>query len=458
MTFPTRVDEQHPETQASGLSAAWLPPGVMRSFVLVTGLFFLWGIPNNLNDLLIRQFMKSFELSRFQAGLVQSAFYLGYFVLALPAGLLMKRQGYKSGFLTGLVLFATGCLLFLPAAESGKYGFFLAALFVMASGLSILETASNPFIAQLGPAASSEQRLNLSQAFNPVGCITGILLGTAFIFSGVELSPTQVSAMQAAGTYAAYLHSETMRVVAPYQVLAGLALLWAVMIGVTRFPAFLQARMHASEVSGNWRELLHQPHFLFAVVAQFLYVGSSVCTWSYFIQYCKEYAHTTDRVGGILLACTMVLFGIGRFASTALMRRFSPGKIMTTYCLVNVVLLLVGIFSPSWAGLVAILLTSFFLSLMFPTIFAMGLKDLGANTNIAGSFLVMAIVGGAVMTPLMGLLAEALHSTALAYQIPLYGNLGIAAYSHYMTGYRVRRTGMRSPTGGNSGKSVNGSV
>ena len=441
MTLPAKAGETQPqtETQMPALSAAWLPPGVMRPFALVCALFFLWGIPNNLNDVLIRQFMKSFEISRFQAGLVQSAFYLGYFLLALPAGLLMKRYGYKSGFLTGLILFASGCFLFLPAANSGKYAFFLAALFVMASGLSFLETASNPFVAQLGPTASSEQRLNLAQAFNPLGCITGILVGTAFIFSGVELSPSQVSAMQAAGTYAAYLHSETMRVVAPYIVLGCIALLWAFMMGTTRFPAFLQAKEHATEAGGDWRDLLHQPHFLFAVIAQFLYVGASVCTWSYFIQYCKEYAHTTDRLAGILLACTIALFGIGRFTSTALMRRFSPSKIMTTYGLLNVALLLVGIFSPNWTGLVAILLTSFFLSLMFPTIFAMGLKDLGPNTNIAGSFLVMAIVGGAVMTPLMGLLAEALHSTALAYQVPLYGNLGIAAYAHYMAGYRRRR-------------------
>ena len=233
----------------------------MRPFVLITGLFFLWGIPNNLNDVLIRQFMKSLELSRFQAGLVQSAFYLGYFLLALPAGLLMKRHGYKPGFLTGLFLFATGCFLFLPAANSGRYGFFLAALFVMASGLAFLETASNPFVAQLGPMASSEHRLNLAQAFNPLGCITGILVGTAFIFSGVELSHTQVAAMQAAGTYAAYLHKETMRVVAPYFALGGLALLWAIMIGVTRFPAFLEARSHPAEVSGDWRELLHQAPF-----------------------------------------------------------------------------------------------------------------------------------------------------------------------------------------------------
>jgi FHS family L-fucose permease-like MFS transporter len=441
LPIPTKLDERPLDADApsAAYSTAWLPPGVMRPFVLITGLFFLWGIPNNLNDVLIRQFMKSFEISRFQAGLVQSAFYLGYFLLALPAGLLMKRRGYKSGFLTGLFLFASGCFLFLPAANSGKYAFFLAALFVMASGLAFLETASNPFVAQLGPTASSEQRLNLAQAFNPLGCITGILVGTAFIFSGVELSRTQVAAMQAAGTYTAYLHRETMRVVVPYLVLGGVALLWAVMIGLTRFPAFLEARTHAAEVSGNWRVLLHKPHFLFAVVAQFLYVGASVCTWSYFIPYAKEYAHTTDRIGGILLACSIGLFGIGRFVATALMRRFSPSEIMTIFGLLNGVLLLIGIFSPSWMGLMAILLTSFFMSLMFPTIFAMGLKDLGANTNIAGSFLVMAIVGGAVSTPLMGLLAEFIRSTALAYQIPLYGNLGIAAYSRYMAGYGKRR-------------------
>jgi MFS transporter, FHS family, L-fucose permease len=442
MKIPTKVDERPPHAEAppAASAAAWLPPGVMRPFVLITGLFFLWGIPNNLNDVLIRQFMKSFEISRFQAGLVQSAFYLGYFLLALPAGILMKRRGYKLGFLTGLFLFASGCFLFLPAANSGKYAFFLAALFVMASGLAFLETASNPFVAQLGPTASSEQRLNLTQAFNPLGCITGILAGTAFIFSGVELSQAQVAAMQAAGTYSAYLHRETMRVVAPYLVLGCIALLWAIMIGVTRFPAFLEARSHTAEVSGDWRELLHKPHFLFAVLAQFLYVGASVCTWSFFIPYAKEYAQTTDRIGGILLACSIGLFGVGRFVATALMRRFSPSNIMTTYGLVNVVLLLVGIFSPGWTGLMAILLTSFFMSLMFPTIFAMGLKDLGANTNVAGSFLVMAIVGGAVSTPLMGLLAEFLHSTAWAYQIPLYGNLGIAAYSHYMAGYRLRKS------------------
>src|SRR5450432_2485561 len=169
-----------------------LPAGQLAPFVLVTALFFLWGIPNNLNDVLIRQFMKSFAITRFQAGLVQSAFYLGYFLLAIPAALLMRRMGYKFGIVIGLLLFASGTFLFWPAALLGRYGFFLFALFVIASGLSFLETASNPFVAQLGSPQSAARRLNFSQAFNPLGAISGVLGGTIFIFSGVELTPQQV--------------------------------------------------------------------------------------------------------------------------------------------------------------------------------------------------------------------------------------------------------------------------
>src|SRR2546423_783405 len=195
--------------------APLFPAGNFLPFFLVTALFFLWGIPNNLNDVLIRQFMKSFAISRFQAGLVQSAFYLGYFLLATPAALLMRRLGYKTGFIIGLLLFGLGTFLFWPAAIVGKYGLFLFALFVIASGLSFLETASNPFIAQMGDPASSERRLNFSQAFNPLGSITGVLIGTVFIFSGVELNPEQVKLMKAQHVYDAYLQSETLRVVKP---------------------------------------------------------------------------------------------------------------------------------------------------------------------------------------------------------------------------------------------------
>jgi FHS family L-fucose permease-like MFS transporter len=416
-----------------------LPPGVLRPFALVTGLFFLWGIPNSMNDVLIRQFMKSFAITRFEAGLVQSAFYMGYFVLALPAGLLMKRKGYKAGLLTGLLLFATGCFLFLPASGSGHYAFFLVALFIVASGLAFLETASNPFVAQLGPTATSERRLNLAQSFNPVGYFLGVLVGTIFIFSGIELSPAQIAAKQAAGTYVAYMHTETLRVVAPYLVLGALALVWAVMIGTTKFPAFLREREHAAEVSGDWRDLLHQPHFLFAVGAQFCYCGSQTCAWSYFIQYAKEYGGTTEKTAGVLLACTIAAFGVGRFAATALMRRFAASRIMTVYAFINAGLLVVAMFAPGRIGIGAIMGTGLFFSLMFPTIFALGIKDLGANTNIAGSMIVMAIVGGAVFTPLMGLLAEGLHSTAWSYVLPVVGSLCIAAYAIYMGRYRSTR-------------------
>jgi len=196
-------------------------------FVLVTALFFLWGIPNNLNDVLIKQFMKSFEISRFKAGLLQSAFYMGYFLLSMPAALIMRKYSYKVGLVTGLLLFSAGAILFWPAALVGKYGFFLFALFVIASGLAFLETGANPFIAQLGDPASSERRLNFSQAFNPFGTICGALGGTLFIFSGIEHGQEKIRAMKAAGTYASYLHSETMRVIAPYVVLGCVVFAWA---------------------------------------------------------------------------------------------------------------------------------------------------------------------------------------------------------------------------------------
>ena len=244
------------------------PVGHLLPFVLVTALFFLWGIPNNLNDVLIRQFMKSFAISRFQAGLVQSAFYMGYFLLAMPAALLMRRAGYKAGFVTGLILYALGTFLFWPAALAGRYEFFLLALFVIASGLSFLETASNPFIAQLGDPDSSERRLNLSQAFNPLGAITGVLIGTIFIFSGVELTPDQVAARKAQHVYDAYLRTETLRVVKPYLVIGVIALIWAVLILRTKFPSIQSEHENSDADHGHFRDLFRYRHFLLAVVAR----------------------------------------------------------------------------------------------------------------------------------------------------------------------------------------------
>lgn len=217
-------------------STPLFPAHNMTAFLLVTGLFFLWGIPNNLNDVLIRQFMKSFELSRLQAGLVQSAFYLGYFCLSVPAALTMRRLGYKTGLLTGLLLYSVGTFMFYPAALQRSYLLFLIALFVIASGLGFLETGSNPLIAQMGEPESAVRRLNFSQAFNPLGSIMGVLIGTLFIFSGIELQPADIARLRAAGTYDAYLQHETMRVIAPYLVLGAVVLVWAFLIWRTPSP------------------------------------------------------------------------------------------------------------------------------------------------------------------------------------------------------------------------------
>jgi FHS family L-fucose permease-like MFS transporter len=405
------------------------PVGHLLPFVLVTALFFLWGIPNNLNDVLIRQFMKSFAISRFQAGLVQSAFYMGYFLLAMPAALMMRKVGYKAGFVAGLVLYALGTFLFWPAALVGRYEFFLLALFVIASGLSFLETASNPFIAQLGDPESSERRLNFSQAFNPLGSITGVLIGTIFIFSGVELTPQEVAARKVQGVYEAYLRTETLRVVKPYLVIGVIALIWAFLILRTKFPSIQSEHENSEGDHGRFQDLFRFPHFLLAVVAQFLYVGAQVGTWSYFIQYVQEYAHQPEKVAGYFLTGTLAAFGVGRFVSAYLMRFVAPNKLMAAYSAANIALVAVGVLMPGWVGLWCLFLTSFFMSLMFPTIFALGLKGLGPNTKIGGSLLVMAIVGGAVLTPLMGLISEKSGSIALAYAVPLFTYVYIALYS-----------------------------
>ncbi len=407
------------------------PVGQLLPFVLVTALFFLWGIPNNLNDVLIRQFMKSFAINRLQAGLVQSAFYMGYFILAMPAALLMRKVGYKSGFVTGLFLYATGCFLFWPAALAGRYGFFLLALFVIASGLSFLETASNPFIAQLGDPDTSEQRLNFSQAFNPIGSITGVLIGTVFIFSGIELSPQEIAAKKSAGLYEAYLQAERLRVIRPYVALGIVCVIWALIIMRTKFPAIQSEHEQSTGDHGHFLDLFRYRHFLLAVVAQFLYVGAQVGTWSYFIQYVQEYAHQPEKVAGYFLTGTLAAFGVGRFFSAYLMRTVSPSKLMGTYSLVNVVLVAIGVLHPGWFGMWCVFLTSFFMSLMFPTIFALGLKGLGPNTKLGGSLLVMAIVGGAVLTPAMGFISERFHSIAPAYSIPLIAYLFIAFYAFF---------------------------
>jgi len=408
---------------------SFVSQGYLIPFILVTTLFFMWGIPNNLNGVLIKQFMKSMEISRFQAGLIQSAFYMGYFVLAVPAAMLMRRYSYKTGIVFGLLLYAAGCLLFWPAAIIGQYGFFLLALFIIASGLAFLETGANPFIALLGNPESSEQRLNFSQAFNPIGSVVGVLLGTVFIFSGVEPDETKIAAMKMAGEYTGFLQQETMRVVKPYLALAVFAFIWAMLIIKVKFPKFEAENGELPGSKGHFKDLLKYPHFWKGVLAQFFYVGAQVGTWSYFIPYVQDYTGQPEKIAGYFLTGTLVAFGLGRFSATWLMRFIQPNHLMGCYSVVNIVLVGIGILIPGWVGMWTIFFTSFFMSLMYPTIFATSIKGLGENTKIGGSILVMAIIGGSICTPLMGYIAEKTNSMAVAMMVPMVAYVYISYYS-----------------------------
>jgi len=415
----------------------------MLPFALVTAIFFLWGMSNNLTDILVQQFRKSFELSLIQAQLVQTAVFLAYGTMAIPAALIMRRFGYKAGILIGLVTFGTGTLLFWPAGVIGQYLPFLMALFVAGCGQSILETACNPFMAQFGPAETSEQRLNFAQAFNPPGTITGVLIGTWFIFSGVEKTPDQVAQMKAAGTYASYLHTEILRVVPTYIGLGLVVLSLAAAIGFTKFPKMHAEHEGESGDRGSFAALFRYPHLMFAVAAQFFYVGAQVTTWSTFIPYIKAYTVVTEKEAGYFLTATLVAMGVGRFVSTGLMKLISPAKMMGVYALINIALLAVGIAQPGMTGVWAILATSFFMSIMFPTIFALGVKGLGPNTKLGGSLIVMAILGGAIFPPLSGYLASG-RGIALAYVLPLVGYIFVAAFG-FLVGRVLPPAGMTDP-------------
>jgi FHS family L-fucose permease-like MFS transporter len=415
------------DTQADTKQAVF-PVGHMVLFSLVTVLFFLWGMSNNLTDILVQQFKKSFELSTFSAQLVSTANFTGYFCMAIPAALVMRRWGYKTGMVMGLCLFGAGMVLFWPAAVSGQYVPFLVALFAVGCGASVLETAANPFMAQFGPAETSERRLNFAQSFNPPGTILGVIVGGQFIFSGVELKAPEVAAMKQAGTYAGYLHAELMRVVPTYLALGSAVLLFALILSRMKFPSMTSSAGAEVAGEGSFRALLHYPQLWFAVIANVCNVGAQICMWSNLILYMKQYTPVSERTASWYLTATLVMLAVGRFASTSLMKYVSPSRLLGVYGVANVLLMALAVLRPGMVGAYAIVAASFFLSIMFPTIFALGLKGLGPNTKLAGSFLVMAIVGGAVFPLVLGWIARATGSLAWGYIVPLAGFTGVGLY------------------------------
>jgi len=259
--------------------------------------------------------------------------------------------------------------------------------------------------------------------------VIGVIVGTVFIFSGIELSDEQIQTMKAAGEYEPYLKHEIMRVTKPYMVYGTVVILWAILMIRTKFPIIPDEEKGAS--GGKLSNLFKFPHFTKGVLAQFFYVGAQVGTWSFFIQYIQDYTNQPEKIAGGLLTGTLITFGIARFVATFLMKYIKPNRLMGLYSIANVFLVLIAIVFPGWVGLIAVFMTSFFMSLMFPTIFALGLKGLGPNTKLGGSLIVMAIIGGALFPPVMGLISEHFDSMAVAYIVPMISYLYIMYYSYY---------------------------
>ncbi len=381
--------------------------------ILITSLFFFWGIANNLNDILIPQFKKAFILTDLQTGLVQWAFYLGYFLLALPAAFVMRQFGYKFSVVIGLLLYAAGAFLFYPAADNHQYSWFLGGLFVIASGLAFLETSANPLITVLGSPEKAAFRLNLAQSFNPLGALSGIFIGQQFILSGIEHDESALAAMSETARQAFYI-SEVKAVQGPYLVIGCVVLVWAALVLLSKFPA--AATQNAHEDTGedigfftSIARLFGKPHFLFGVVAQFFYVGAQVGIWSFTIRYAQAEIGLGEKEAANYLYFALIAFAVGRFFGTALMSRINASLILGTFALINIGLTLYAVIAGGQNGLYALVASSFFMSIMFPTIFATSVQGLGNLTKTGSSLLVMSIIGGGALTMVMGLISDASH-------------------------------------------------
>jgi len=396
-----------PAARGSGAATTALTRAAIVPLVLIVSLFFFWGAAANLNDILIKQFKKAFELNDLQAGLVQSAFYLGYFLFALPAAMCMRRYGDKQAVVMGLVLFASGAFLFWPAAAMHTYGVFLLALFVLASGLAFLETSANSLVIMLGPAEGAARRLNLAQAFNPLGAMVGVMIGAQVIFSGIEYSPDELAAMSQAAREA-YFATESAAVQIPYLVIGLVVLVWAGLVAMVKFPGLRTAGGVRAGTGAQLQALLGQRNFVFAVLAQLVYVGAQVGVWSYLIRYCQDVLPgMPEKTAAGFLSLSLGLFMCGRFVGAALLRKVPAAHLLALFALLDVVLCLVAVAVPGWTGLYALVGVSIFMSVMFPTIFVLGLNGLGDDQRKLGaSLLVMAIIGGALAPPLMGAVSD----------------------------------------------------
>jgi len=387
-------------------------------FILVTSLFFLWALIHNMSPILIPHLKKACQLSDMQSAFIDSAVFAAYFLMALPAGAVMKKFGYKAGIIFGLALYAIGAFLFIPAANAREYSFFLGALFIIATGLTFLETAANPYVTILGNPDTSTQRLNLAQSFNGVGAMIGPLLGSQFILTGVELSKEQLSAMSPE-VLQQYLASESSTVKIPYLVIGIVVLLIAALFVFTKMPELTEQKDESIDATTSEKgSIFRHRHLVAAVVGMFFYIGGQVGVNAFFIRFAKYTAGIGEKEAAAMLSIAGLGFMIGRFFGTFLMRKFKPQTLLTLYGAINVVLILIAMTTKGQIAVWTVLAVPFFMSIMFPTIFSLGIKGLGGDTKFGSSLIIMSIVGGAIFPPLMGLISDN-SNIQMAYILPL---------------------------------------
>jgi MFS transporter, FHS family, L-fucose permease len=392
-------------------------PNYMVPFILVTCLFFMWGFANNLNGILIPHLRKALQLSNMQSTFVDTAVYFAYFLGAIPAGLVLKRFGYKKGIILGLLVFSLGAFLFVPAANTRTYGVFLLGLFIIGLGLTILETAANPYATKLGDAKDATTRLNLAQSFNGLAAFLAPMVGTIFILSGKGYSSEELNLLPEVEKIA-YLTSEAASVKMPYMILGGFLLVIAALFMILKFPEFKEEDQ--GETTGSIAEALKHKHLTWAVIAQLFAVGAQVCVTSFFVRMAISGGGVDEKTAGYYLGIYGILFMVGRFLGTFIMKYLAPAKLLSIYAGMCILLCLVAVYADGKNVVLALGGLGFFMSIMFPTIFSLGINDLKENTKPASSLIVMAIIGGAIFPVIMGYIIDNSNDNIqVGYWVPL---------------------------------------
>lgn len=389
----------------------------MFPFILVTSLFFFWGFVHNLDPILIPHLRKAFNLSDLQSSLIDSSVFIAYFVMALPAGYIMRKYGYKSGIMIGLVLFGIGSILFVPAANSLQYIYFLGALFIIACGLTFLETAANPYVTILGPPETATKRLNFSQSFNGLAAFIAPAYIGPMILSGKNLTKVETDAMSASELHD-YLLNEAASVKMPYLILGLIILTVAVVFYFTNMPDVKDEDKEGPE-GASFSGALQSMRLRWGILAQFFYVGAQVCVASFFIKMATTTAGLEEDSAAKYLGFFGLAFMLGRFAGTFLMQYIQPRKLLIVYATINILLSILAIMGTGMVVVYTLIAIAFFMSIMFPTIFSMGIEGLGHNTKIGSSLIVMSIVGGAILPPILGLISDETASIQYGYIVPL---------------------------------------